>query len=114
MVIHPAKQANMRLWLQLDYEVDKIGSREPVEIDDGAAIARAVIDATNEATGTSTSIICFQGATDNEHLVASGMQSLVWGPGNLNKAHAIDECISISEMKHATVALALLMNKLLV
>ena len=100
--------------LQLDYEMDRIGSREPVEIDDSAAIARAVIDATNEATGTSTSIICFQGATDNEHLVASGMQSLVWGPGNLNKAHAIDECISISEMKHATVALALLLNKLLV
>jgi len=100
--------------LCLDYELDKIGSREPVEIDDNVAIAKAVIDATNEATGTSTSIICFPGATDNEHLVASGMQSLVWGPGNLNKAHAIDECISIDEIKQATVALALLLNKLLI
>lgn len=100
--------------LQLDYALDKIGSREPVEIDDNAAIARAVIDATSEATSTSTSIICFPGATDNEHLVASGIQSLVWGPGNLNKAHTIDECISIDEMKHATIALVLLLNKLLV
>jgi succinyl-diaminopimelate desuccinylase len=98
--------------LQLDHELDKIGSREPVEINDDIKLARAVIDATNEATGTSTEIICFPGATDNEHLIANGMQSLVWGPGNLNKAHAIDECISIDEVKHATVALALLMNKL--
>jgi len=98
--------------LQLDYEMNKIGSREPVEIDENTTIARAVIDATNEATGINTRIVCFPGATDNEHLVASKIQSLVWGPGNLNKAHAIDECISIDEIKHATVTLALLLNKL--
>ena len=99
--------------LQLDYELEKMGSREPVEIDDSAAITRIVIDATNETTGSHTKTICFQGATDNEHLVANGIQSLVWGPGNLSKAHAIDECISIHEIKHGTVALGLLLNKLL-
>ncbi len=97
--------------LQLDCELDKIASREPVEIEDGSAIARAMIEATNEATGRRPSIICFSGATDNEHLVANGIQSIVWGPGNLNKAHAIDECISVDEIKQATVALALLLNK---
>ena len=98
--------------LQLDYELEKIGSREPVEIDDNTAIAKAVLDATSEAIGDNASIVCFPGATDNEHLVANGIQSLVWGPGNLNKAHAIDECINIDEIKHGTVALALLLNRL--
>ncbi|MGH9922224.1 MAG: M20 family metallopeptidase [Nitrososphaerales archaeon] len=99
---------------QLDYELEKIGSREPVEIDDNSAIAKAVLDATSEVTGSNVSTVCFPGATDNEHLVANGIQSLVWGPGNLNKAHAIDECISINEIKHGTVTLALLLNRLLV
>jgi len=100
--------------LQLDYELEKIGSREPVEIDDNNAIAKAVLDATTEAIGCNASIVCFPGATDNEHLVANGIQSLVWGPGNLNKAHAIDECINIDEIKHGTITLALLLNRLLV
>ena len=100
--------------LQLDYELEKIGSREPVEIDDSSAIANAVLDATSEVTGANVSIVCFPGATDNEHLVANGIQSLVWGPGNLNKAHAIDECININEIKRGTVTLALLLNRLLV
>ncbi len=99
--------------LQLDYELEKMGSREPVEIDDSAAIVRALLDATGEAAGTNPSVVCFPGATDNEHLIANGIQSLVWGPGNLNKAHAIDECINTSEIKHGTVALALLLDKLL-
>jgi succinyl-diaminopimelate desuccinylase len=100
--------------LQLDYEVEKIGSREPVEIDDNSAIAKAVLEASSEATGKNAGIVCFPGATDNEHLVAKRIESLVWGPGNLNKAHAIDECISIDEIKHGTVALALLLKRLLV
>jgi succinyl-diaminopimelate desuccinylase len=99
--------------LQLDYELERIGSSEPVEIDDSAAIAKAVLDATGEATGNNARIVCFPGATDNEHLVANRIQSLVWGPGNLNKAHTIDECIDIDEIKRGTVALALLLNKLL-
>ncbi len=99
--------------LKLNYELEKMGSREPVEIDDTSAIVRAALDATGEATGTNPSVVCFPGATDNEHLIANKIQSLVWGPGSLNKAHAIDECINTSEIRYGTLALALLLDKLM-
>ncbi len=98
--------------LDLGCEMHSLGAREPVDIDDGCDIARMVIDATKEATGRSVGTMCFPGATDNEHLMASGIESLVWGPGGLSMAHAVDECISIREMKEAAIAIALLLEGL--
>lgn len=97
--------------LDIGYALERIGSREAVEIDENSAVVRAVIDATSEATGKSTKI-CFPGATDNEHLVAAGIDSVVWGPGDLGRAHTVDECIGVDEIRRATLALAVLLNKL--
>lgn len=99
--------------LQFDYELEKLGSREPVELDDNTILVKSMLDVMSETTNTKSKTICFSGASDNEHLIANGIQSLVWGPGDLSKAHAIDECISIDEIRQAIVVLALLLNKLL-
>jgi succinyl-diaminopimelate desuccinylase len=99
--------------LQMDYHLERIGSREPAGIDDNSLIAREVVNAVTSATGARPEVMCFSGATDNEHLVSHGIESLVWGPGDLRKAHAVDECISTQEIKHATLSLALLLKRLL-
>ncbi|MFQ5969439.1 MAG: M20 family metallopeptidase [Nitrososphaerales archaeon] len=99
--------------LEFDYELEKLGSREPVELDDNRVLVKSMLDVMNETTHTKSKTICFSGASDNEHLIANGIESLVWGPGDLNKAHSIDECISIDEIRQAIVALSLLLNKFL-
>ena len=97
---------------QLDYEIMRLGSREPVELSDDSLIAKTMLDVMHQMK-MPRDTICFTGATDNEHLVASGIESLVWGPGDLKFAHAIDERISILDMKNATCALVLALKRLL-
>lgn len=96
---------------RLDYEITQLGSREPVTLDN-SALSTTILDVMNQMNIRSNTI-CFSGATDNEHLVSNGIESLVWGPGDLAFAHAVDERISIQDMKNATAALLLALNRLL-
>lgn len=96
---------------RLDYEITQLGSREPVTLDN-SALSTTILDVMNQMNIRSNTI-CFSGATDNEHLVSNGIESLVWGPGDLAFAHAVDERISIQDMKNAAAALLLTLNRLL-
>lgn len=96
---------------RLDYEITQLGSREPVALDN-SALSKTILDVMNQMNIRSNTI-CFSGATDNEQLVSNGIESLVWGPGDLAFAHAVDERISIQDMKNATAALLLALNRLL-
>ena len=98
--------------MQADYKITKLGSREPVGISNDSILAKTILDVMRQLE-ISSGIICFTGATDNEYLAANGIESLVWGPGELRYAHAIDERISISDFKNATTTLVITLNKLL-
>lgn len=95
----------------LDYELIKLGSREPVELND-STLAKTLHEVLREMN-IQKNTICFSGATDNEHLFSNNIESLVWGPGDLSFAHAVDERISIEEIRNASVALLLTLQRLL-
>ncbi len=97
---------------ELDYEITQLGSREPVELSNDSTLAKTMLHAMHDMNIPSKTI-CFTGATDNEHLVTNGIESLVWGPGDLKFAHAIDERISISDIKNSSIALGIVLNKLM-
>ena len=98
--------------MQADYKITKLGSREPVGLSNDSILAKTILDVMHQLE-ISSGIICFTGATDNEYLAANGIESLVWGPGELRYAHAIDERISISDFKNAATTLVITLNKLL-
>ncbi len=95
----------------LDNEVEIIGFRKPVRVDN-SLLSNILASTMKEVTGHS-SIKCFPASSDNEHIVAKGIESIVWGPGDLSKAHAIDEAISIDEIMIASKVLALSLYRLL-
>lgn len=96
---------------QFNYEITQLGSREPVELANNSTLAKIMLDVTH-LMNIESEIICFTGATDNEHIVSHGIESLVWGPGDLKFAHAVDERISINDIKKASIALGLVLQKL--
>ncbi|MEM2760781.1 MAG: M20 family metallopeptidase [Nitrososphaerales archaeon] len=96
---------------QLNCEIMKLGARDPVELTKDSMLARIILNVMHKLNIQSNTT-CFAGATDNEHIVSSGIESLVWGPGDLTLAHAINERISVSEVKNAAIALGLALNEL--
>jgi succinyl-diaminopimelate desuccinylase len=92
-------------------EAATIGSREPVALSKDSQLVRAMIETMREMNIRSD-LVCFTGATDNEHIVAEGIDSLVWGPGDLKLAHAADERIRIEDIKNAAVSLGVIIDKL--
>jgi succinyl-diaminopimelate desuccinylase len=94
------------------YEIAQLGAREPVELSNDSMLAKTMLDAMRQIN-VKSDIICFTGATDNEHIISNGIESLVWGPGDLAFAHASDERISVIDIKNAAVALGIALNRLL-
>jgi succinyl-diaminopimelate desuccinylase len=97
--------------LRLDYKLDIMARRDSVLIDKNSHIVEQLYDACKEL-GIDTCYSCFPASTDNEYLVKEGIESIVWGAGSLENAHAIDEHISIKELKYETYALALMLARL--
>ncbi|MFQ5941875.1 MAG: M20 family metallopeptidase [Nitrososphaerales archaeon] len=97
---------------KLDYELTKLASREPVELSRNSILAQTLLRVMHHMN-IQTNTVCFAGATDNEHLVFNGIESLVWGPGDLAFAHSVDERISLGDIKNAAIALGSTLCRLL-
>ncbi len=97
--------------LSLDYTLDIIAERDSVCIDKDSYIARELYNSSLEL-GIDTCYSCFPASTDNEYLVREGIEGIVWGAGSLEQAHAVDEHISIKELKEEAYALALTLTRL--
>ncbi|MCS6768156.1 MAG: M20 family metallopeptidase [Candidatus Nitrosocaldus sp.] len=91
-----------------DYSMDIIASRRAVCIDGPSMLISRLSDALG-SIGVEPVVECFPGSTDNEFIVGEGIESIVWGPGSIEQAHAVDEHISIEELNRATCGLALLL-----
>lgn len=92
------------------HDLEIIGFRRGVKLEAEKVsniLKQSMLDVTN-----SYRIGCFPGSTDNEHIVRRGIESVVWGPGDLVKAHSIDEAISIDEIVTAARVLALALYRL--
>ena len=96
-----------------EYEMSMIAERSPVCIDESSILVKGLSDALATIGITDHPVCwCFPGSTDNEHVVREGIESIVWGSGSIEQAHAADEHISIEELRLSTYALALLLSKL--
>ncbi|MEM4399449.1 MAG: M20 family metallopeptidase [Candidatus Nitrosocaldus sp.] len=97
-----------------EYDMSMIAERSPVCIDESSIIVRGLSDAL-ASIGMKDGddlLYCFPGSTDNEHIVREGIESIVWGPGSIEQAHAVDEHIEIDDVRRCAYALALLLSKL--
>lgn len=95
-----------------EYEMSMIAERSPVCIDESSILVKGLSDALATIGITDHPFYCFPGSTDNEHIVREGIESIVWGPGSIEQAHAADEHISVEELRLSAYALALLLSKL--
>ncbi len=92
------------------YRMEVIAERSPVSID-GSSMLVSRLSSILAAIGIHYHPSwCFPGSTDNEYIVREGIESIVWGPGSIERAHAVDEHISIDEIKMCVYALASLLN----
>jgi succinyl-diaminopimelate desuccinylase len=91
--------------LHIDYSMEVIAERSSISIDRDSYIARALYNSC-KSLGIETSYECFPASTDNEYFIAEGVEGVVWGAGSLQYAHAVDEHISIDELRQEAYALA--------
>jgi succinyl-diaminopimelate desuccinylase len=93
------------------HDLEVIGFRKGIKMEAKHLtniLKQSMLDITNDAR-----IECFPGSTDNEHIVSKGIESVVWGPGDLANAHAIDEAINIDEIVTAGRVLTLSLYRLI-
>ena len=74
--------------------------------DPDGALAQAML-AANGYLGFSTELTGFSMATDGRHFAASGIPTIIYGPGDPKLAHVPDEWVGIDEVLDATKAYAL-------
>ncbi len=96
----------------INNEIEILGFRRGVKIDPSSLICN-IIKESMLAINNKAIIRCFEASTDNEHIVNYGIESIVWGPGNILDAHSIDEHISIDEIIKAGKVLALSLYRLI-
>jgi len=69
-------------------------------IDPGHRLARAFSQA-QQTTGQKTQTTAFHGGTDARYFAMAGTPALVYGPGNLEQAHAPDEYVPVVDLRLA-------------
>lgn len=87
---------------------------ESSEIPQDSTIARVLANFSTEIIGVAPEPYGELGSTDARVFINDAhIPAVTWGPGNPSKAHAIDECIPISQVVDATKILFLTATRLL-
>ena len=79
---------------------------EASEIAADSEIAKVAQNATEAAVGRRPAIGGMPGSTDARFLVAAGIPTLIFGPGDVREAHTADESIAIDELADGALAYA--------
>jgi succinyl-diaminopimelate desuccinylase len=82
-------------------EVRLVHSMEPVIVDPGAKIFRAIEEVSKIVTGSLPRKIVCIGGLDMRYYVSRGFETATYGPGVLGMAHAPDEYIEIDDVIRA-------------
>jgi succinyl-diaminopimelate desuccinylase len=82
------------------------GGCQSHSIDPSHRLARAFSHA-QQATGQVTRTMPFHGGTDARYFAMAGTPALVYGPGNLEQAHAADEYVPVADLRLAEWQLTL-------
>ena len=85
--------------LHLSYEYFKSGGADPSEINDHHALVEMIADSYREVMGTEAELAGFIGFSDAGLLVNVGkIPTTIFGPGNVQQAHSINEYVSIKDV----------------
>ncbi len=77
-------------------------------LDPGHLIVQATSEAHFRSTGRRGVVAGFPAVEDTTFLNAAGIPAISYGPGDLRRAHAVDESVDIAEVHEATLTYALL------
>jgi succinyl-diaminopimelate desuccinylase len=91
-----------------DVEIDVIERAcfDASEIEADSDIVAVAGDATEAAIGRRPAIGGMPGSTDARFLIAAGIPTVIFGPGDVREAHTVDESIAIDEMADGALAYA--------
>lgn len=90
----------------VDVHVDLAFFAESFEVDAGAPVVTAAVEAIREATGRDVDVIGFRGASDARFLFEAGADVIVCGPGDIRLAHTARESIDLDELEHGAISYA--------
>jgi acetylornithine deacetylase/succinyl-diaminopimelate desuccinylase-like protein len=90
----------------LAWETEIIRYRLPFSIDLNAALVKALKSSYKASTGMSLPTKGFLSPGDAEHLIASGIPTIIFGPGDESTAHVSNEWISLEEVHQALIIYA--------
>jgi succinyl-diaminopimelate desuccinylase len=83
------------------------------EIDPDAEIVQIAREAVADTTGHSPSIGEMRGATDARFLIAAGIPTIIFGPGDLSDAHTVDESVSLEALAAGALVYAAIICRFL-
>jgi acetylornithine deacetylase/succinyl-diaminopimelate desuccinylase family protein len=87
-------------------EVVEHACLDAAEVDLDAAIVHVARDAAALVTGRPSGVGQMRAATDARFLIAAGIPTVVFGPGDLEEAHTVDESIAIADLADGALAYA--------
>jgi len=90
----------------VDYEIVQRALFEPTEIDVDDEIVVTVQDATEFAIGRRAEPTGMAGSTDARFLIAAGVPTVIFGPGDASEAHVVDESIAVEDLRRGALAYA--------
>ena len=82
----------------------------PSDVSVGAPIARAVLDAARDVTGSVPAVEGLSAWTDAALLNEAGIPAVCYGPGDIALAHAAAEWVPVAEVETATAVLTRLVS----
>jgi acetylornithine deacetylase/succinyl-diaminopimelate desuccinylase family protein len=97
----------------VDYELRQRALFDPTEIDAETQIVLAVQDAGEHVFGVRPAITGMSGSTDARFLIAAGVPTVIFGPGDASDAHTIDESIAVDDLRRGALTYAAAMCQFL-
>jgi succinyl-diaminopimelate desuccinylase len=102
-----------KVYPDIDAVVEIVDSGAPFEVDESSPLVRSMVDAVGEVTGAEAEIIGFRGASDARFIADTGVDVIVFGPGDITLAHTARESIDLEELGRGALAYALAFARLL-
>jgi acetylornithine deacetylase/succinyl-diaminopimelate desuccinylase-like protein len=76
-------------------------------------LVTTVLDAAEESTGVRPKLAGFPGGCSTGIMIRRGIPSVIFGPGNLEQAHSVDEWVDVEQLYQAARVYAALVYRLL-
>ena len=99
---------------RVDYKVRIVRWIPPAETSGDSKIVLAAVKSVEEVLGVKGEVAGFRATSDMSFLVnEAGIDSIIFGPGSLEQAHAVDEWVSISDLVNAAKIYAAIIRRIL-